>query len=218
MKTRNVLRVTIFSLLYGILLWGCTMIKVAGEIQKGRMQLMYGDPKVALAHFQNAARLDPDYVLDYAKPPLLYEGVWTYMGRAYYASGRRMEARQALEKARSLYEDDYLAKIYLGLVLGRDGDPKGGLNELEAGLRGLDSWLEYVQFNVREGYAWDPGREIRSEIDRSLKLIKGGKADWEGLTKSAEWVGLQTEMEIDQVKKDLYRDETEDDNDGCEDC
>ncbi len=218
MKTQSVLRISIFSLLYGILLWGCTSIRVAGEIQKGRMQLMYGDPKVALAHFQNAARLEPDYVLDYAIPPLLYEGVWTYVGRAYYASGRYMEARRAFEKARSQYDDDDLAKIYLGLVLGRDGAPKRGLNELEVGLRGLKDWLEYIEFNTREGQFWDPGREIRSEIDTTLTLIASGKTDWESLTKSAEWVGLKTEMEIDQVKKDLYRDETNDDNDGCEDC
>jgi hypothetical protein len=51
-----------------------------------------------------------------------------------------------------------------------------------------------------------------------MKLIASGKADWEILTKSAEWIGQKTELEIDLVKRDMYRDETQNDNDGCEDC
>ena len=215
MKNRAVLRLSFFHLLYAFALFGCTSFQVAGDVQQGRMQLMHGDPKVALAHFQSAAQRQPDYLLNYS---LLDQGIWTYVGRAYYATGRFPEARQALEKARSRYGDDQLAKIYLGLVLGRDGDPKRGLKELEAGLRGLDGWFEYVHNNVREGHFWDPGREIRSEIDRNMKLIASGKADWEMLTKSAEWIGEKTEMEIDLVKRDMYRDETEGDNDSCADC
>jgi len=215
MKNRAVLRLIFFHLLYGVVFFGCTSFRVAGDVQKGRMQLMHGDPKVALAYFQSAAQQQPDYLLNYS---LLDQGIWTYVGRAYYATGRLPEARQALEKARSLYGDDQLAKIYLGLVLGRDGDAKRGLTELEAGLRGLDGWLEYIHHNVREGHFWDPGREIRSEIDRNVKLIASGKADWEVLTKSAEWIGHKTELEVDLVERDKYRDETQDDNDGCEDC
>src|SRR3989338_11007483 len=77
---------------------GCIAFQVAGEIQKGRMELMYGDPKVALVHFQRAAELEPDYMLNYS---IFREGVWTYVGRAHYASGRLAEARQALHPARS---------------------------------------------------------------------------------------------------------------------
>ncbi|MEX0806626.1 MAG: hypothetical protein WD688_25405 [Candidatus Binatia bacterium] len=215
MKNKAVLQLTFFSLFCGVVLLGCTSIRVAGDVQKGRMQLMHGDPKVALIHFQSAAQLQPDYLLNFT---LLNQGIWTYVGRAYYATERLPEARQALEKARSRYDEDHLARIYLGLVLRRDGDSNQGLKELEAGLRGLNGWFEYVHHNVREGHFWDPGRAIRGEIDRGLQLIASGNADWEGLTKSAEWIGHKTEMEIDLVARDMYRDETESDDDGCADC
>ena len=215
MKNKAVLQLTFFSLFCGVVLLGCTSIRVAGDVQKGRMQLMHGDPKVALTHFQSAAQLQPDYLLNFT---LLNQGIWTYVGRAYYATDRLPEARQALEKARSRYDEDHLARIYLGLVLRRDGDSNQGLKELEAGLRGLNGWFEYVHHNVREGHFWDPGRAIRGEIDRGLQLIASGNADWEGLTKSAEWIGHKTEMEIDLVERDMYRDETESDDDGCADC
>lgn len=214
MKNRTNLRAARVYLLSAIVLAGCTSFQVAGHVKQGRLQLMHGDPKVALAHFQNVAELQPDYVLNYAVPQL-DQSIWTYVGRAYYATGRLPEARRALEKARSLNEGDQLAKIYLGLVLARDGDPKRGLTELEAGLRGLDRWLEYIEHNVREGHFWDPNRGIRTEIDRNVKLIASGNPEWEALTANAEWIGLRTEREIDLVRKEIYRDETrDDDNDG----
>ena len=137
----------ILSIAYRLLpiafvLSGCIAFQVTGEIQKGRMELMYGDPKVALVHFQRAAELEPDYMLNYS---ILSQGVWTYVGRAHYASGRLAEARQALERARARYAEDNLAKLYLGLVLGRDGNQQRGLKEIEAGLMGLAGWVGYFQ-------------------------------------------------------------------------
>jgi len=207
MKNRKTLPVALFHLVCVAALAGCTSFQVAGNVKQGRIQLMHGDPKVALAHFQNVAELRPDYVLDYAIPQL-DQSIWTYVGRAYYATGRFPEARQALEKARSHNANDQLAKIYLGLVLGRDGYPKRGLAELEDGLRGLDSWLEYIEHNVREGRFWDPGRRIRTEIDRDMELIASGKTDWTALTASAERIGLTVERRIDAVRKAIYIDDT----------
>ncbi len=80
---------------------------------------MYGDPNVALGHFQRAANSDPNYLLDFS---IFDEGVWTYVGRAYYAMGKLPEAQKAFERARSLHRQDHLAKLYLGLVLGRDAN------------------------------------------------------------------------------------------------
>jgi tetratricopeptide (TPR) repeat protein len=215
MKNRAVLRLIFFHMLYALVLFGCTSFRVAGDIQKGRAQLMYGDPKVALAHFQNVAQLQPDYVLDYAIPQL-DQSIWTYVGRTHYAGGQFPEARQALDRARSRYEHDYLAKIYLGLVLGRDGDQKQGLKELEAGLTGLVNWLDYIELNVNEGRFWDPAREIRSAIDGELKMIATGKVDWESITQGAEWIGFKTEVEIDLVRRDI-RNDRERDSDGDSD-
>ena len=100
------------------LLNGCVAYQVAGAVQRGRMELLYGDANVALAYFQQAAELNPNYRLNYSIFP---EGVWTYVGRANFAAGMIPEARKALERARTS-EDDDLAKVYLGLVLARSGD------------------------------------------------------------------------------------------------
>ena len=207
MKNRTILPLAVFHLLCVIALAGCTSFQVAGQVKQGRAQLMHGDPKVALAHFQNVAELRPDYVLNYAIPQL-DQSIWTYVGRAYYAMGRFAEARQALEKARSLNQNDHLARIYLGLALARAGDRDRALKELEIGLRGLNHWLEYIEHNTREGRFWDPGRSIREEIDRTLKIIASRESDWKALTESAEWIGLRIESRIDAVRKAIYRDET----------
>jgi len=44
-------------------------------------------------------------------------------------------------------------------------------------------------------------------------MIESGDANLEVLTKSAEWIGLQIEKEVDRVRKDIYRDETRDQDD-----
>jgi tetratricopeptide (TPR) repeat protein len=171
---------------------------------------MYGDPKVALAHFQRAADSDPNYLLNFS---LLDEGVWTYVGRAYYAMGKLPEAQQALKRARSQYEQDHLAKLYLGLVFMRDGDRQRGLRETEDGLRGLGDWLAEIQRNLQEGRFWDPGRELRREIQRSLATIKGRDINWAELIASGEWLGQKFEEEIDLAKRDEFNEETQDSDD-----
>ncbi|MEE9192886.1 MAG: tetratricopeptide repeat protein [Candidatus Aerophobetes bacterium] len=68
--------------------------------------------------------------------------MWTYVGRVYYAIGKLPEAQKAFERARSWHNQDHPAKLYLGMVLGQDGDRARGLREIEAGLReiGLTIW------------------------------------------------------------------------------
>lgn len=160
---------------------------------------MYGDPKVALAHFQRAAELDPDYLLNFT---LLRQGVWTYVGRANYATGRLPDARQALERARSRYEQDDLAKLYLGLVLGRDGEQQRGLKELEPGLNGLGDWLDYIEQYHPSGHYWDPAKRIRAESRKALAMIKAQEVNWQELTRNVEWIGREIELEIDRARDD----------------
>ena len=194
----------ILSIAYRLLpvafvLSGCIAFQVAGEIQKGRMELMYGDPKVALVHFQRAAELEPDYMLNYS---IFREGVWTYVGRAHYASGRLAEARQALERARARYAEDNLAKLYLGLVLGRDGNQQRGLKEIEAGLMGLADWLDYLEYYHTDGRYWDPTKKIRGESRRNLAMVKGQEVNWKDLIENVECIGKEIEQEIDRAAKD----------------
>ena len=178
--------------------------QVGSEIQAGRYALLTGKPDLALPHFRRAAELDPTYVTDFTP---LREGVWTYVGRAYYASGKFSEARPALESARSRYEHDYLARLYLGLVLSRDGDRDRGRKEIESGMRGIYDWLEYITYNTYYGHFWDPLREIRSEIQRNLAMTAGKDMDWQRLIASGEWVGEKMEDEIDKARRDKVREE-----------
>ncbi|MGH7772159.1 MAG: tetratricopeptide repeat protein [Candidatus Binatia bacterium] len=179
-----------------ILLSACTAFQVGGEIVKGRSELLHGDPKAALARFQRVAELDPDYRLNFT---ILRQGVWTYIGRANYATGNLPEARKALERARSRDAADDLAKLYLGLVLGRDEDQRRGLRELEAGLRGIADWLDYIEQYHRSGHYWDPTKKIRNESRRNLAMIKGQDVNWKELTQNIEWIGREIELEIDRA-------------------
>ena len=182
------------------------------NVQRGRMALLYGDPTVALASFQSAAELDPNYFYFSVFP----QGIWTYVGRAYYIAGKYPEARHALERAISLHKDDNMAKLYLGLNLARSGDRQRGLKEIEDGLRGLHEWLDSVNQYAAFSYGqyWEPTNEIRSEIQNSLTLISGKELDWQKLIASGEWVGRKVEEEIDLARQQESRDRSRGDDRG----
>lgn len=187
------------SLALILMLSGCASYQVAGEVQSGRRALLINNPEQALAYFQQAAESNPNYIFESG---LFREGVWTYVGRAQYATGRLEEARQSLERALAVYKDDYLARIYLGLTLARSNDRSNGLKEIESGMKGLHDWLEYINTSRPFTSYWDPRREIRSELEKDLAMISGKDIDWAQLTASAEWIGQKMEDEIDKVKRD----------------
>ncbi|MGH7830774.1 MAG: tetratricopeptide repeat protein, partial [Candidatus Binatia bacterium] len=164
-----------------------------------RQALLTNKPEEALNYFQQAVQTDPDYVARYGG---LQEGVWTYVGRTQYNLGRLSEARESLEKAVSLYPDDPMARLYLGLTLVRSGDRTRGLKAIESGLKGLYDRLEHVTYRTIYGYFWDPTRRIRSEIEKTLAMIAGRDIDRQELIASAEWVGRKMEEEIDRARQD----------------
>ncbi|MBI4524575.1 MAG: tetratricopeptide repeat protein [Deltaproteobacteria bacterium] len=263
-------------LIFSSVFSGCVSIRAGGEVQSGRLALINGQPEVALAHFQRAAELEPEYIADFAP---LRQGVWTYVGRAYYAMGKFPEARQALDGAVSRSEDDFLARLYLGLTLMRQqkqpkpenllslqdvayalkqgvlpkrlativqergvgfdltkeaerelkkagaNDPlieqikrtradylrkraaaesvqEPGVREVDRALRDGHNWLEYVTANTEYGRFWDPGREIRKQIQSSLAMIAKRKVDRQKLIANGEWVGKELEEEIDRARRD----------------
>jgi tetratricopeptide (TPR) repeat protein len=184
--------------------YGCTAFQVSGQIQPGRYALMRGDPKAALGYFQRAAEINPDAMVRHGH---IKEGVWTYVGRAHYAGGDYLAAQKALEQARSRHPDDYLAPLYLGLVLSREGgDRQKGVKELQTGLTGLGDGLEYMEYYTLEGSYWDPGRVIRSRIDKDLAVLQGRDINWSDLIASVELVGLEIEREADQVRRQIRKD------------
>jgi len=186
---------------------GCAAL---GEVQTGRYDLLYGDSNKALAHFQRAAAIDPQF-LYYSVFP---QGVWTYVGRAYYNTGKYPEARQAFERALTRYERDHLARLYLGLVLGRDGDRPRGLKEIQAGTKGLYDWIENAAYGTHYGRYWDPGRDIRGGIEQNLKLTNAKEPDWPKVISGGEWLGKRMEEEIDRARRDETDDRFRDGDNG----
>ena len=195
MKTRSSL--ALFSLL--LLLAGCTSLQVGGEIQSGRQAWLKGNDETALAYFQSAAARDPNYVYGTA----LRQGVWSYVGRSEYATGRLPQARKTLERALSANRDEDLARLYLGLTLAREGDRQAGLKQIEGGMRGINNWLDYVNeaYRYSFGQFWDPDRDIRSAIQNDLAMISGRDLDWQRLIADGEWLGKRMEEESDLARR-----------------
>ena len=184
------------------ILTGCAAYQAAGQVQSGRQALLINKPEEALGYFQQVAQTNPNYIF---QSGLYLEGIWTYVGRSQYILGKLPEARQSLEKALSVYPDDYLARIYLGLTLLRSGEDSRGLKELASGMKGLYDWLEYMNRTMPYTAFWDPLREIRSELEKDLNLLSSKDVDRPQLIASAEWIGKRMEEEIDLVRRDEQR-------------
>ena len=177
------------------LLASCTTMKVQGEIKQGRRALLLGDNDRALGHFQKAAEIDPNYITNFTP---LKQGVWTYVGRAHYGAGRLPDAQRALEDARSRHAQDHLARLYLGLVKLKGEQRDQGLREMEAGLKGLEGWLVWIdRYGPRRGPLWDPGQYIRREIQKNLAMLAGRDTNLEEIISSGEWIGRELDDEID---------------------
>jgi tetratricopeptide (TPR) repeat protein len=189
----------LFSLF--VFLAGCTSLQVGGELQHGRQALLKGNNETALGYFYGAAQKDPNYV--YATGSSPKQGVWSYVGRSEYLTGRLPQARQTLERAISSNRQKDIARLYLGLTLAREGDRQRGLKEIEGGMRGITSFLDYInqaqRFSI--GQYWDPGRDIRSAIQSDLAMISGKDLDWQRLTADTEWLGIRMEAESDLARR-----------------
>ena len=191
---------SIFVLSVVVLLSGCASFQAGNDIQAGRRAFLIGNNEVALAHFHNAAQIDPNYTYGTA----LHQNVWSYVGRTEYAIGRFPQARQTLEKALSINKEQDLARLYLGLTLARSGERQQGLKEIEGGMRGIHDWLEYVTQAHRFSYGrfWDTRREIRSAIQNDLTLLSAKEFDLQRLITDGEWLGKRVEEEIDLARRD----------------
>jgi tetratricopeptide (TPR) repeat protein len=191
-----------------LLTLGCAAFQVAGQVQSGRRALLSNDPQTALTYLQPAADSDPNYIYQSAS---FRESVWTYIGRAQYALGRLPDARRAFERALSIYRDDAMAQLYLGLAMVRSGEQAQGRKQIQIGLRSIADWIEYLNRLASRYASWDPNGEIRKEIDKTLGMLEAEKiASEKDIIESAEWVGKQMEEEIDKVRleqqREFYRD------------
>ena len=191
-----------------VFLAGCASLQTGGEVQSGRQALLEGRNAAALGYFYSAAQKDPNYV--YATGSSPKQGVWSYVGRSEYLTGRFPEARKSLERAIASNRPEDIARLYLGLTWVREGDRQRGLKEIESGMRGIDSFLDNISQTQRYsiGQYWDPDREIRSAIQRDLAMISGKDLDWQKLTADTEWLAIRMEQESDLARRQEAEDRT----------
>jgi len=186
-----------------IWLSACASFQAAGDIAQGRQALFKGNNQAALGYFQAAEQVDPAYVDDTE----LREGVLSYVGRAQYLTGNYAAARSTLEKALSQNPSDNIARLYLGLTLASQGETQKALPDIDGGMKGIYDLLNYITDTFRFGYGeyWDPGRDIRSAIEKNRAVIASGKIDWPTLIADGESIALKTEREPDEARQNQRR-------------
>lgn len=185
-------------LILPLLVAGCLSMTVSREIFGGRAALRTGHPKEAIPYFEEAAKIDPNYLTNFT---LLNTGVWTYLGRAYFLSGENEKALAALEKGKAAHSDDYVARIFLGAVLStQKGREAQAVSELEAGLNGLGQWLASLPGSAPQGQYWDPGHYIANKISQTSALVRAEQPDWQAIRDNVKWIGRNLEQEILDVQ------------------
>ena len=203
MKT-EIMKRKMYSLAFGsflVFLSGCGgSFQTGGDVAQGRQALFRGDYQSALGLFQSAAQSDPSYI--YGSE--LREGTLSFLGRAQYLNGQLAPARDTLQKALAQHKSDNVARLFLGLTLARLGDRQSGLRQIEAGLKGIRDFLNYITstFSSDFGQYWDPNRDIRKAIESNLAIISGGNFDWPTLITEGERIGMQIEEEVDRARRD----------------
>ena len=195
MNAKNQLQALILA---GLLIaQGCAGLSVGQDVQSGRNALQTGRSNDAVGYLTRAAAQDPNYTLPYR----IREGVLTYLGRAYYETGRDADARAALEKALARDQDDHLARLYLGLTLVRIGERERGTKELQNGLRGVHEQLDYLASDSFSGIFWDPNRMIRNDIKTALAQTSASPE----VIAAAQRIGSLVDLEIDVARRNEVR-------------
>ena len=194
-----------FLVLLFLSIWlsACVSFQAAGDIAQGRQALFKGNNQAALGYFQAAEQVDPAYVYDTE----LRQGVLSYVGRAQYLTGNYAAARSTLEKALSQNPSDNVARLYLGLTLAHQGETQKALPDIDGGMKGIYDLLNYITDTFRFGYGeyWDPGRDIRSAIEKNRAVMASGKIDWPTLIADGESIALKTEREPDEARQNQRR-------------
>jgi hypothetical protein len=70
-------------------------------------------------------------------------------------------------------------------------------------MKGIYDLLNYITdtFRFGDGQYWDPGRDIRSAIEKNRAVIANGKIDWPMLIADGESIALKTEREPDLARQ-----------------
>ena len=184
-----------------LVIWlsACASFQAASDISHGRQALIAGNNQAALGYFQAAEQIDPTYIYGTE----LRQGILSYLGRAQYLTGNYAQARSTLETALSQNQSDNIARLYLGLTMARQGETQKSLPDIDRGMTGIYELLNYITDTFRFGYGqyWDPGRDIRSAIEKNRAAITSGKIDWPTLIADCESIALKTEREPDEARQ-----------------
>ena len=172
---------------------GCATLQIEQHVQDGRTALLTGRPDDAVNYFSRVAESNPNYKTSYT----LRESVWTYLGRAYYETGKYPDARTALDKALTSDKNDDVARLYLGMTFVRSNDRDRGVAEMETALNRIHEWLENLASDSSVSNYWDPNRQIRKSIESGL----AEKPAAIELVVIAQRVGKQLEEEINRAQR-----------------
>ena len=170
MRTRRLLVPSCLSALINFS--SCASLQVGGDVQAGRRALQSGRSNDAVGYLIRAAEIDPTYRIPYRVPV----GVLTYLGRAYYETGRDKEARTTLEKAVSINPDDALAHLYLGLSYYATATAIAAEEKSKSSLKSIHETIESIAADPIQGLAWDSGRSIRRDIESALSNKSDNKS------------------------------------------
>ena len=177
---------------FSFLLSACASVRGPGDLNAGRHALINGNYQAAVGDFEEAEQLDPTYIYGGE----LREGVLSYLGQAQYLTGNYVQAHQTLLKALAQHKSDSVGRLYLGLTQSRLGDRKAALQNIKAGIEGINNFLKSVNssFALDYGQNWDPGNMIQSRIDTDLAMISNGNIDWSKLVSDGEWLAIIIEV------------------------
>jgi tetratricopeptide (TPR) repeat protein len=77
-----------------------------------------------------------------------------------------------------------------------------GRQELETALAGLRDWLDDFIRNAPQGKFWDPGQDIRKQLQLVMQQAAAAPANWDTVISNAEVLGFRLEEEADRARRD----------------
>ena len=77
-----------------------------------------------------------------------------------------------------------------------------GAQEITVALTGLRDWLDDFITNAPQGKFWDPGGDIRKQLQLVLQQIAARPSSWDAVISNAEQLGFLLEEENDRARRD----------------
>ncbi|HVO95265.1 MAG TPA: hypothetical protein VMT22_20585, partial [Terriglobales bacterium] len=126
-----------------------------------------------------------------------------YVGRAQYLTGDWSQANQTLERSLAQHKSDNVARLYLGPTLACQNDQKRGLQHIEAGMKGIRDFLNYITstFSSEFGQFWDPAQSIRNAIANNLQIIARESFELPTVIANGESIVMNMEQEPDRARE-----------------